>query len=788
FLQIAVTHMAEAVRTVSTSEGTDPRNMTLVGFGGAAGQHLCRVADALQMTRILDHPHAGVLSALGMGLASVGRVVTQGLYRRLDTSCLAELDSLATRLSQRAIEQLQREEQTSRQPPQLQLECDLRYAGTESTLSLKLHPQETLRPRFDQLHQKTFGYQQPERDVELVSLRGEATFPGQGFPGLTPAAAEDHTESTAAVCFGSKWLDVKVVDRSGFAPGQTIMGPVMVVSDHSTLLIEPHWRGTVHEDGTIELRPHHQAGRQVPISKQPADDPVLLEVMSRRLQGIADSMGEVLRRTAISVNVKERRDYSCAVFRGDGALIANAPHVPVHLGAMGHTVRRMMQVFPRMTPGDCYLSNDPFAGGSHLPDVTLVTPVFCDRSASGPPDFYVASRAHHAEIGGRTPGSMPPQATCLAEEGVLIRDFALVIDGVSRVSELRKLLDSGPYPTRSVEENLADIAAQQAAGREGAAALQSLAQTYRPPVIDALMQRILDVAGQATAKWIASLPEHAMTFRDQLDDHTPVCVSMTRKGHRLVIDFAGSGDVHPNGFNATPSIVTAAVLYVLRCVCSEDLPLCDGVLRDVDLLIPEGLLNPPFVPDPSQCAAVVAGNVETSQRVVDVLLGALGLAAASQGTMNNLLVGDHTFGYYETIGGGSGATAGHHGASAVHTHMTNTRITDPEVLEARLPMRLHRFAIRHHSGGAGQYRGGDGMVREWEFLQPLVVSLLTSRRSIAPYGSRGGKPGLPGENLLIRQGQIESLPPTTTIDVHPGDRLVIKTPGGGGWGAPLSTR
>jgi 5-oxoprolinase (ATP-hydrolysing) len=781
FLQIAVTHMAEAVRSVSTAEGTDVRTMTLVGFGGAAGQHLCRVAAALGMTRILDHPHASVLSAVGMGLASVGRVVTHGVYDKLSTVTEDQFDRLIQAARADAIEQLSNENLRDQQPV-VSLECDLRYQGTESTLALATEPTRTLATRFHAAHQKAFGYAREQHEIELVAVRCEATLPAASGSLNHHTGTDARPSQPTQLWHGANWIDAQLIDRASLAVGDVIEAPAMVVSDQSTLVIEPTWQATVLPDGTIELTPTAATADQATAAAMDAGaDPVLLEVVARRLQGIADAMGEVLRRTAISVNVKERRDYSCAVFRGDGSLIANAPHVPVHLGAMGHTVRHLLNVFPRMSAGDCFLSNDPFAGGSHLPDVTVVTPVFCDQRAVKP-DFFVASRAHHAEIGGRTPGSMPPDATSLAEEGVVIRDFALVKDGVSQESELRKLLAAGPYPSRTPGENIADIAAQQAAGIEGVRGLQRLAATYSVDTIDTLMGRLLSVAGNSIGRWIASLGESEMTFRDTLDDGTLICVTLRRRNERLEIDFAGTADVHPHGFNATPAIVTAAILYVLRCVCDSHLPLCDGVLRDIDVKIPAGLLNPPAHEDPRQCAAVVAGNVETSQRIVDVLLGAVHVAAASQGTMNNLLIGDETFGYYETIGGGSGATALSPGADAVHTHMTNTRITDPEVLESRLPIRLQRFAIRRGSGGAGKHRGGDGMIRELEFLRPLSVSLITGRRTTGPYGIDGGEAGAAGRNQLVRGGQITDLPPAVTIKVAPGDRLIIQTPGGGGWG------
>ena len=805
FLDIAVTHMAEAVRTVSTAQGSDVRTMALVGFGGAAGQHLCRVASVLGMQRILDHPTSGMLSALGMGLAETGRVVTRGIYRELTKQLGEELGTSIRELCSEA-DQLLEAERLSGQTTRYRLQADLRYSGTESALTIPAEPIETLGDRFHDRHREVFGYTRLEQPVEIVAIRCDATLPSADYdaPAIVRSDAEDKGEDEwTQLWHNAQWVNAKLIDRDTLGIGDTVQAPAMLVGPHSTLIVEPGWQGTVIEDGIVELTPQRAdafqrsdsvvqnesesqpLGSTLPLRDVNLDalqDPVLLEVVARRLQGIADAMGEVLRRTSMSVNVKERRDYSCAVFRGDGSLIANAPHVPVHLGAMGHTVRRIMTQFPKMSPHDCYLSNDPFSGGSHLPDVTAVTPVFCDPAIeSGKPDFFVASRAHHAEIGGRTPGSMPPDATNLAEEGVVIRDFPLVRSGVSFIDDLEQLLRSGPFPSRCVAENLADIAAQQAAGAHGARALVELTQNYSLSTIDGLMDRILEIAGDSMQRWIQTLTHEEMTFDDALDDGSQIGVTIQRQGSRLNIRFQTS-PVHPHGFNATPAIVTAAVLYALRSVSQSDLPLCDGVLRDVSIEIPEGILDPPANPDPSLCAAVVAGNVETSQRVVDVLLGALNAASASQGTMNNVLMGDDTFGYYETIGGGSGAMRNHAGADAVHTHMTNTRITDPEILESRLPVRLVQFSIRRGSGGAGRWKGGDGIVREFEFLKPLVVSLLTSRRMRSPYALAGGSPGRRGRNRLIRPSETIELPPTGTFHVEVSDRLVIETPGGGGWG------
>lgn len=793
FFQIAVTHMAEAVRAVSTAQGCDARQMSLVGFGGAAGQHLCRIAQSLGMTHIIDHPDAAMLSALGMGLADVGRVVSRGVYRPLDQKVWRYADTVVAELGVQAEQELRAEHDGSRQP-EYAFECDLRYAGTESSLQLELEPRASLADRFAAQHREIFGYDRPRRAIELVAIRCEVTLRSR------PAVARHSPRSSREPIKTRFWhrsgyVEANLLDRDALLEGDRLVGPCMIASDTSTLIVEPEWQALVRPAGVIELVPLPASANQDREKGQETleqEDAILVEVIARRLQGIADAMGETLRRTAVSVNVKERRDYSCAVFRGDGSLIANAPHVPVHLGAMGHTVRRMMQVFPAMSPGDCYLSNDPYAGGSHLPDVTLVTPVFVETDSVSKlavgksPDFFVASRAHHAEIGGRTPGSMPPDATSLAEEGVVIRDFPLVREGVSFEDSLRELLSSGPFPSRNVEENLADITAQQAAGYEGQRALIALVRRSGLATVDRMMGRLMDLAGDSIGGWIETLPEQPLKFADALDDGTPINVRIERRGKRLEIDFGGSGPVHPHGFNATPSIVTAATMYVLRSVTGSDLPLCEGLLRDIDLIIPMGLLHPPTRALPEDCAAVVAGNVETSQRIVDVLLGALGVAAASQGTMNNLLIGDATFGYYETIGGGSGATPQAAGADAVHTHMTNTRITDPEVLESRLPLRLLAFSIRAGSGGAGEFGGGCGMIRELEFLRPLTVSLITSRRTTSPYGMSGGRSGMPGKNSLIRSGQIRSLGPTATFQALTGDRLRIETPGGGGWGKPPS--
>jgi 5-oxoprolinase (ATP-hydrolysing) len=800
FLKIAVTEMAEAARVVTTAAGNDVRKMSLVGFGGAAGGHLCRVAEALDMHHAVDHPQAGILSAVGIGNAPIGRLIAHPFLQTIaapiheasERQVLADhvgpLRQLVENLHQQSVQLLTDEEsigakELASDRLDVRVVADLRYVGTQSAIELPIEPIETLASRMDAKHQDTFGYARPTMPIEIVVARGEAIVRPEYREAIHPDQANAIFDAKPG-SISSGW---PLYDRNNLIGGTEIHGPAIVASPHSILIVEDGWTASVNQQNWIEL---HRSKDATAISlNDSSNDSVEMEIVARRVQGIAEAMGEVIRRTSVSVNVKERRDYSCAVFLGDGSLVANAPHVPVHLGSMGHCVRSLIEAFPEMRPGDCFISNDPFMGGSHLPDVTVVTPVFCrsniNDSAIAKADFFVASRCHHAEIGGMVPGSMAPQATCLADEGVVLRNLPLVYQGRYHHEEIRHRLSTAKYPSRNVAENMADIAAAEAAGREGVTAIQSLAQSVEISRLDQLLRRLLDVAGEATANWIESLGYQELSFADSLDDGTPVCVRMIphRSQRQLTIDFAGTGEVHPNGFNATRSIVTAAVLYVLRCVTPNELTLCDGVLRRIDLIIPPGLLDPPGDQDPEKCPAVVAGNVETSNRVVDVLLGALGVVAASQGTMNNLLIGDETFGYYETIGGGAGASADSTGANAVHTHMTNTRITDPEILEMRLPLRLTRFAIRHGSGGSGQNRGGNGMIREIEFLRPLQVSMITSRRTTSPYGIQGGQPGQPGRQVLIRGQSQTKLGSSFTAHVQSGDRIRIETPGGGGFGS-----
>jgi 5-oxoprolinase (ATP-hydrolysing) len=518
-----------------------------------------------------------------------------------------------------------------------------------------------------------------------------------------------------------------------------------------------------------------------------APDPILLEIFNNHFAGIAEQMGITLRNTSSSVNVKERLDFSCALFTSSGDLVVNAPHIPVHLGAMSETVKEILAANPNMQPGDVFVTNDPFRGGSHLPDITVVTPVHDTETTEL--QFVTASRAHHAELGGITPGSMPPFSTNLAEEGVLIRNVRVLDAGTSQLDNLRNLLLAGTHPTRAVDDNLADVTAQIAANHQGARDLRQLVDRYTWPVVRAFMTHMQSAAQRKMRLALSRFPDGRRVFTDHLDDGSPITVAVTVTGDSAAVDFTGTGPVLSGNLNANRAIVTAAVMYCLRLLIDEDIPLNQGVLAPVEIVLPECLLNPPAREKPEQCPAIAGGNVETSQRVVDVLLGALGIAAASQGTMNNLLFGDDSFGYYETICGGTGATATADGADAVHSHMTNTRLTDPEVLEHRYPVRLWRFAVRRGSGGAGRHHGGDGVVREIEFLRDVTVSILSQRRGpYPPYSCDGGQAGATGKNTLKRRdGTVERLANLAQFSARQGDRIVIETPGGGGFGAEDST-
>jgi 5-oxoprolinase (ATP-hydrolysing) len=769
--RIANEQMAAAVRAISIQQGADPREHVLVGFGGAAGQHICEVAELLAMERVLDHPDAGLLSALGMGLAQIKRAMTIPVYRPLADIEKHELDRDRDLVRHTLTEQLLTE---GIEESEVQFACELalRYRGTEGVLRLSWTGSDLayLRADFDREHQRRFGSMRPDRSLELLELWGQASSRQTEIPSSLSSPGPDEDRLTV---------------------GGRIIGPRLIHRFGSTTWIDTGWTATVRDDFSLVIERFKQIDAPDSNVGEASVDPILREVVAQRIAAIADQMGIVLEQTAISVNVKQRRDFSCAVFDARGELIANAPHVPVHLGAMSETVKRMIERFPDMNAGDCFVTNDPYCGGSHLPDITVVTPVFIMESkwrTEAKPRFFVASRAHHAEVGGIAPGSMSPNSQRLGQEGVLIPPMLLSRAGEDCSAQVEALLRSATYPSRSVAENMADLAAQQTANASGALAMRELADSFGVDRLALCMESILEVAAEKTRRWILTLDESERSWLDRMDDGSRIEVRLQRCNRdgrpHLRIDFTGTGPVSLGNLNANPGIVTAAVLYSIRCAIDDSMPLNSGVLRAVELIIPEGILSPRGHGHKEDWPAVAGGNVETSQRVVDCLLGALGLAAASQGTMNNFLFGNASFGYYETIGGGSGATPDAPGADAVHTHMTNTRLTDVEVLESRYPVRLVEFGIRRGSGGHGRYRGGDGMVRQIQALEPLEVSLVTSRRGpFAPFGLDGGESGQPGRNTwILSNGEERVLPASCQLRIEVGDSIRIETPGGGGYG------
>jgi len=776
--RLANEQMSAAVRTVSTAQGVDPRGATLVGFGGAAGQHICEIAELLGMAQVIDSAEAGLLSALGMGLADVRRDAALPVYQMLDQcdwSGCKELGEKQVRISTDQLIELG----ISAEKIESLVWCELRYCGTDATLTVLWSDRDQLAEAFHSEHEKRFGYARRGCEIELVALRIEAM--GQS---AHPLPTETKVNGGAK----ANEVGMRSFERSAIQPGQCIEGPAVVLNEGSTLLIDTGWVAQSLSGGTLLLERVADEAiveldvKDVKDGKDDGFDSVVRDCLAQRLSAIATQMGVVLQQTAVSVNVKQRRDYSCAVFDAEGRLLANAPHVPVHLGAMGQTVRGIMQAYPIIRPGDCFVTNDPYRGGSHLPDVTVVTPVFGDGAS---PMMFVANRAHHADIGGVAPGSMSVVATRLGQEGVVIAPRHLTKAGEDRTEEFKLFLSSAKYPPRSIAENLADVSAQQAANARGVSLLEDLASSLGWKHLATYSEYLLAAAAERVSQFLRRLPQKPRSFTDHLDDGTPIAVRITfPELGRVVVDFVGTGAVSPTNFNANPSIVTAAVMYVLRCLIADELPLNEGVMRCVELKVPRGILNPEANVDPVKSPAVAAGNVETSQRVVDVLLGAFGVAAASQGTMNNVLFGNKSFGFYETICGGSGAVEGMDGASGVHTHMTNTRLTDPEILESRYPVRLLKFGLRPGSGGGGRWRGGDGIVREFEFLEAVELSLLTSRRGeFAPYGMAGGSAGRVGCNTLIRaSGERLELDSCCHIDLRANDQLQIETPGGGGFG------
>lgn len=790
FIDIANETMARAIRQVSIQKGYHPQDHLLVSFGGAGGQHACAMALRLGMKRLLIHPYAGILSAYGMGLAEIRQRSETSVLQPVSELTSPEIEQILSGLKHSLLEAMQAEGVEANAIEEENFSFRLRYLGLDASLVVAAVDLSSAVDKYHTEHQRLFGYSQPNRAVELVTVVGEAVAGRQEISQIVvPELSGVTAESTlmTEVWYAGSCLNVPVYTRESLIAGAKITGPAIVCDLGSTVWIEPAFRCSVCNDGSllIEIEETTAATDQPSAEGEEIFEPDLiqLEIFNNQFASIAEQMGLTLRQTSVSTNVKERLDYSCAIFDAQAGLVVNAPHIPVHLGAMGETVKTLLAEAEEILPGDVFVTNDPYAGGSHLPDVTVITPVH--HAETKELLFLTASRAHHAEIGGIRPGSMPPFSKNLAEEGVLIRRFKLIDQGEVREEELADLLSSGKYPSRNVQDNLADIRAQVAANQFGANLLLEMVMTYGLKQVLAYMSFIQQAACKKMQQALKRIPDGEYTFTDHLDDGSPIAVTISIEESRATIDFKGTGPVLSSNLNANRAIVTAACLYVFRTLIEDSIPLNSGVLEPLTIIIPESLLNPPRHDDPQQCAAMVGGNVETSQRVVDVLLGALGTAAASQGTMNNLTFGDDSFGYYETICGGAGATADSPGADAVHTHMTNTRLTDVEVIEHRYPVRVKRFEIRQDSGGNGKNPGGNGIIRTFEFIKPLQVSLLTQRRGpYPPFGLAGGSPGKIGKNSIQRaiSNEPEEISGCVQLDVHPGDQLTIETPGGGGYG------
>ncbi|HSA88357.1 MAG TPA: hydantoinase B/oxoprolinase family protein, partial [Burkholderiales bacterium] len=735
FVQIAVGNMANAIKHISVQRGHDVTRYTLCCFGGAAGQHACLVADALAMKRIFIHPHAGVLSAYGMGLADQVAMRSRAVEARLG-GC--ELEQIAGALALEA-----RAELVAQGIPQeriaLESKVHLKYEGTDTALIVPLGPAAALERDFEAAYRKQFSFLMPGRALVAEAVSVEAIARGEVFsekplpPGKTARPAE-----TVRMFTGGRWHEAPLYRREHLGPGSRIDGPAIIAEANATTVVEPEWRAAVTALNhlVLERAKKKSAGAAVGTSV----DPVMLEIFNNLYMSIAEQMGLRLQNTAHSVNIKERLDFSCALFDAEGNLIANAPHMPVHLGSMGESIKTVIRLNAgKMKPGDVYVLNAPYNGGTHLPDVTVITPVF----DSGKKEilFYVGSRGHHADIGGITPGSMPPGSKVVEEEGVLIDNFLLVEQGRFREKETVALLAAGRYPARNVQQNIADLRAQIAANEKGVQELGRMVEHFGLDVVRAYMRHVQDNAEESVRRVIGVLKDGAFEYPLDNGARIRVRIEISKDKRSAKIDFSGTSPQLPNNFNAPSAVCMAAVLYVFRTLVDDDIPLNAGCLKPLEVIIPEGSMLRPRYP-----AAVVAGNVETSQCITDALYGALGVLAASQGTMNNFTFGNERYQYYETVAGGSGAGPDFDGADVVQTHMTNSRLTDPEVLEWRYPVRLESFEIRHGSGGRGRRRGGHGAVRRLRFLEPMTAAILSGHRRVPPHGLAGGSPGQTGRN------------------------------------------
>ncbi|HBS23473.1 MULTISPECIES: hydantoinase B/oxoprolinase family protein [Thalassospira] len=778
FLRIAVENMANAIKQISVQRGYDVTDYILQCFGGAGGQHACQVADTLGMTRVFVHPFAGVLSAYGMGLADIRAMREQAVEAKLETSALAGLDESLDALALEARGELH-EQGIGDSKISMLKKLHLRYDGTDNPLIVDFGDVASIKAQFEEQHKQRYGFVMDEKPLVVEAVAVEAIGETQGLPDAETEVAKDGVKpdplATRKVVFDGKSEDTPFYKREDLKPGVTVRGPAVIVEPVGTTVLDPGWEAKVNG------RDHLVLTRVVPLKRSEAigtqADPVMLEVFNNLFMNIAEQMGVTLANTSYSVNIKERLDFSCALFDQEGLLIANAPHMPVHLGSMGESVRAVMENNAgKMKSGDVYMLNDPYNGGTHLPDITLITPVFGDDGKEIL--FYVASRGHHADVGGITPGSMAPNSRILEEEGVLIDNFKLVDQGKFDEAGLTALLEGAKYPARNPYQNIADLRAQIAANEKGVQELRKMVDHFGLDVVHAYMGHVQDNAEESVRRVIDVLKDGEFSY--EMDNGAVVKAKVTihKETRSATVDFTGTSDQLDNNFNAPSAVTRAAVLYVFRTLVDDDIPLNAGCLKPVNLIVPEGsMLNPRYP------AAVVAGNVETSQHVTDTLYAALGVMSGAQGTMNNFTWGNDTHQYYETICGGTGAGPDYDGTSGVHSHMTNSRLTDPEVLEWRFPVMLESFGIRKGSGGAGKHKGGDGTVRRVRFLEEMTASILSNHRRVPVQAVGGGEPGKLGRNAIERtNGTVEELKGTDGATMYPGDVFIIETPGGGGYG------
>lgn len=778
FLRIAVENMANAIKKISVQRGYDVTEYTLCCFGGAAGQHACLVADALGIKRILLHPLAGVLSAYGMGLADIRAMRERSVESSLTDDAIQEINELFEELEQQVRSEIH-QQGINDDAIEVRRRMHMRYEGTDSSLLVDFAQREQVVAAFETVYRERYGFTMPEKRHIIEALSTEAIGKTEPLedPELWVMSADRPVAELARhpVYSTGALHETPIYTRQSMVAGNRIPGPAIIIESTSTTVVEVGWQAEMTAEQNLVLT------RVTPLPKRTvvgtSADPVMLEVFNNLFMSIAEQMGAALENTAYSVNIKERLDFSCALFDPNGSLIANAPHMPVHLGSMSESVQSIIRSRTgTMKPGDAYLLNNPYNGGTHLPDMTVITPAFDE--AGNEILFYVASRGHHADIGGVTPGSMPPDSRHIDEEGILIDDFVLVEGGRFRETEIRDLLCSGPYPARNIDQNIADLRAQLAANEKGVQELRKMVLHFSLDIVHAYMQHVQDNAEGAVRQVLDALTDGHFHYPMDDDSHIDVAISIDRARSCATIDFSGTSSQQESNFNAPSAVARAAVLYVFRTLVDDDIPMNDGCLKPLTIVIPQGsMLNP------SHPAAVVAGNVETSQCITNALYAALGVLAGAQGTMNNFTFGDEDYQYYETICGGSGAGMDFDGTSAVHTHMTNSRLTDPEVLEWRFPVMLEDFRIRRGSGGKGQHCGGDGAIRRVRFLQPMTAAILSCHRNVPPNGIAGGDPGMIGRNYVERaDGTVEALGGTDQTEMHNGDVFVIETPGGGGYG------